>query len=65
MSNLAGKLSEKIDMESEIEPSFLAVIESALDQSDDLVRQAMEKLDQLEREKEVAKAFVSAQPKMV
>ena len=65
MSNLASKLSEKMNMESEIEPSFLAVIKSALDQSDDLARQAMKKLDQLAREKEVAKAFVSARPKMV
>ena len=48
----------------ELEPSFLAVVQSALDQSDDLAQKAMKRLDKLSREKEEAKALVSAGPKL-
>ena len=64
MSQLAEKSHTKLDLAEELEPSFPAVIESALDQSDALAKQAMRKLDQISREKEEAKAIVSAGPKM-
>ena len=60
MSQLANKIRTKLDSAEELEPTFLAVIKSVLDQSDDLAQNAMRKLDQLSREKEGAKALVSA-----
>ena len=36
MSQIADKIQTKLDSPEELEPGFLAVIESALDQSDDL-----------------------------
>ena len=48
----------------QLEPSFLAVIELLLDQSDDLAQKTMSKLDQLLREKEETKALVSARTKL-
>ena len=42
----------------------MAVIELALDQSDDLAKLAIRRLDKLAEEKNETKAFVSARPKL-
>ena len=47
MSQWADKICTKLDSAEDIEPSCLAIIESVLDQSNDLVEGAMRKLDKL------------------
>ena len=41
----------KLDSVEQLEPSFWAVIESALDQSNDLAQKAMRRFDKLSRKK--------------
>ena len=50
MSQLADKIRTKLDSVEELEPSFMAVIKSVLDQSDKLAKEAMKRLDKLSKE---------------
>ena len=54
MSQLADKIRRKVDLAEKIEPDILVVIESALDESDDLAERAMKRLNYSSREKEEA-----------
>ena len=47
MSQITDKIYMKLDSTEELEPGFLAVIESALDQRDDLAQEAIRRLDKL------------------
>ena len=51
MSQIANKIRTKLDSAKELEPGFLAVIKSALYQSDELAVQAIRRLDKLSTEK--------------
>ena len=64
MSGVADKIRAKVDAGEELEPGFMANIELALDQSDDLAESAIGRLDKLATEKEETKALVSARPKL-
>ena len=50
-------------MEEDIEANLLAVIEAALDESEDLAEHAMKRLDNLSRDEKEARANVSARPR--
>ena len=47
MSQWADKIRTKLESAEDFEPGCLAIIKSALDQSNDLVKGAMRKLDKL------------------
>ena len=64
MSAVADKIRAKVDSGEELEPGFMAEIELALDQSDDLAESAIRRLDKLATEKEETKALVYARPKL-
>ena len=56
MSGVADKIRAKVDSGEELEPEFMAEIELALDQSDNLAESAIRRLDKLATEKEETKA---------
>ena len=64
MSQITDKTRTKSDSADELEPGFLATIQSALDQSNDLSEQAIRRLDKLSTEEKEAKALVSERPKL-
>jgi hypothetical protein len=64
MSGVADKIRAKLDAGEELEPGFMAKIELALDQSDDLAESAIRRLDKLATEEKETKALVSARPKL-
>ena len=64
MSECASKLSTKLDLEEEIEPNLLVVIEAAFNESEELAECAMKRLDELSRDEIEARANVSARPRL-
>ena len=64
MSASADKIRAKVDAGEELEAGLMAEIEEALDTADLLAENAVIRLDKLATEKEEAKAFVSARPKL-
>ena len=64
MADCAKKLSDKVDLEPEIEAHLLVVIEEALDQSETLVSYASMRLVELSRLDKEEKALIEAWPKL-
>ena len=64
MADCAKKLSDKVDLEPEIEAQLLVVIEEALDQSESLASYASMRLDEFSRLGKEEKAFIQARPKL-
>ena len=64
MSEHATKLSAKLDLEEDLEPYLLAVIEQALEESEQLASAAIIRLDELVREEKETRANVSARPRI-
>ena len=58
MSDCASKLSAKLDLEEDLEAHLFVVIEQALDESEDLLEHAMQRLDELATDKKEARANV-------
>ena len=64
MADCAKKLSDKVDLEADIDDQMLVVIEEALEQSESLATYANMRLDELSRIKEEENALIQARPKL-
>ena len=64
MADYAKKLSDKVDLEADIDDQLLVVIEETLEQSESLATYANMRLDELSRIKEEEKALIQARPKL-
>ena len=62
MADCAKKLSDKVDLEPEIEAQLLVLIEEALDQIKSLESYASMRLDELSRLDKEEKALIQARP---
>ena len=62
MADCAKKLSDKVNLEPEIEAQLLVIIEEALDQSESLSTYANMRLDELSRIDKEEKALIQARP---
>ena len=64
MADCAKKLSDKVDLETDIEGQLLVAIEEALEQSESLATYANMRLDELSRIDKEEKALIQARPKL-
>ena len=64
MMDCAKKLSDRVDVETDIEETFLVVIEETLEKAESLAFYATLRLDELATLKEEEKALMQARPKL-
>ena len=64
MTDCTKKLSNKVDLEADIDDQLLVVIDKALEQSETLATYANMRLDELSKIESEEKALIQARPKL-